>query len=255
MKEIQSMKNQLIKETKKLQQKKYRQQTNSYILEGFHLVQEAFKAGASIQDVFVNQRGQKEWADWLEERYPEYYLVSDEILKTLVDQPTPQGMIAVVSMTEGTTEQFEGAWLLLDQVQDPGNVGTMIRTADAAGFSGVVLGEGTVDLYNPKTLRSMQGSQFHLTVVSRKLEELIPELQSQQIPVYGTALDKDAKNYRTVEAQAKFALVMGNEGQGMNPELLAMTDANLYIPIKGQAESLNVAVAAGILMFKLVKEL
>lgn len=253
MKEIQSMKNPLIKETKKLQQKKYRQQTNSYILEGFHLVQEAFKAGASIQDVFVNQRGQKEWSDWLEEHFPEYYLVSDEILKTLTDQPTPQGMVAVVSMTENAIEQFSGAWLLLDQVQDPGNVGTMIRTADAAGFSGVVLGEGTVDLYNPKTLRSMQGSHFHLAVTSRKLEELIPELQVQQIPVFGTALDKAAKNYRRIEPRSDFALVMGNEGQGMNPKLLAMTDANLYIPIKGQAESLNVAVAAGILMFKLVK--
>lgn len=253
MKEIQSMKNQLIKETKKLQQKKYRQQTNSYILEGFHLVQEAFKAGAAIQEIFVNQRGQKEWSDWLEEHFPEYYLVSDEILKTLTDQPTPQGMVAVVSMTENAIEQFSEAWLLLDQVQDPGNVGTMIRTADAAGFSGVVLGEGTVDLYNPKTLRSMQGSHFHLAVTSRKLEELIPELQAQQIPVFGTALDKAAKNYRMIEPRSDFALVMGNEGQGMNPELLAMTDANLYIPIKGQAESLNVAVAAGILMFKLVK--
>lgn len=255
MKEIQSIKNPFIKEIKKLQQKKYRQQTNSYILEGFHLVQEASNAGAAIQEIFVNQRGQKEWSDWLGEHFPEYYLVSDEILKTLADQPTPQGMVAVVSMEETAIEQFSGAWLLLDQVQDPGNVGTMIRTADAAGFSGVVLGEGTVDLYNPKTLRSMQGSQFHLPVVSRKLQDLIPELQLQQISVFGTALDKAAKNYRTLEERSDFALIMGNEGQGMNPELLAMTDANLYIPIKGQAESLNVAVAAGILMFKLVKEL
>ncbi|MEO1772741.1 TrmH family RNA methyltransferase [Candidatus Enterococcus ferrettii] len=253
MKEIQSNKNPFIKEIKKLQQKKYRQQTNSYILEGFHLVQEAFNAGVEIQEVFVNPRGQKEWAAWLAERFPEYYLVSDEILKMLADQPTPQGMAAVVSMTEDTIEQFTGAWLLLDQVQDPGNVGTMIRTADAAGFSGVVLGEGTVDLYNPKTLRSMQGSHFHLAVVSRKLPELISELQSQKFTVFGTALDKNAKNYQTVDVQADFALVMGNEGQGMRPDLLAMTDANLYIPIKGQAESLNVAVAAGILMFKLIK--
>ncbi|MGG5317102.1 TrmH family RNA methyltransferase [Enterococcus sp. AZ072] len=253
MKEIQSNKNPFIKEIKKLQQKKYRQQTNSYILEGFHLVQEAFNAGAEIQEVFVNPRGQKEWADWLAERFPEYYLVSDEILKMLADQPTPQGMAAVVSMTEDTIEQFTGAWLLLDQVQDPGNVGTMIRTADAAGFSGVVLGEGTVDLYNPKTLRSMQGSHFHLAVVSRKLPELISELQSQKFTIFGTALDKNAKNYQTVDVQVDFALVMGNEGQGMRPDLLAMTDANLYIPIKGQAESLNVAVAAGILMFKLIK--
>ncbi len=254
MKEIQSIKNPLIKETKKLQQKKYRTQTGTYLLEGFHLVQEAVNAGADVQEIFVNQRGQNEWATWLEEHFPDYYLVSDEILKTLADQPAPQGMVAVVAMTETAVENFEGAWLLLDQVQDPGNVGTMIRTADAAGFRGVVLGEGTVDLYNPKTLRSTQGSHFHLTIVGGKLEELIPQLQSQQIPVYGTALDEQAKNYRTVEAREHFALIMGNEGQGMRPEILEMTDANLYIPIKGKAESLNVAVAAGVLMFKMVKE-
>ncbi|MGM0215233.1 TrmH family RNA methyltransferase [Enterococcus sp. AZ109] len=254
MKEIQSIKNPLIKETKKLQQKKYRTQTGTYLLEGFHLVQEAVNAGTDIQEIFVNQRGQREWSDWLEEHFPAYYLVSDEILKTLVDQPAPQGIVAVVRMSDQTIDQYKGAWLLLDQVQDPGNVGTMIRTADAAGFSGVVLGEGTVDLYNPKTLRSTQGSHFHLTVVSGKLEELIPQLQTQGIPVYGTALDEQAKNYRKVEAEDSFALIMGNEGQGIRPELLAMTDHNLYIPIKGKAESLNVAVAAGVLMFKMVKE-
>ncbi|EOH81074.1 MULTISPECIES: TrmH family RNA methyltransferase [Enterococcus] len=253
MKEIQSTKNTVIKETKKLQQKKYRQQTQTYLLEGFHLIQEAKAANVLLKEVFINQRGLNEWTEWIEENLEEYYLVSDEVLKTLASQPTPQGIIAVAEMPKEDTADFTGAWLLLDNVQDPGNVGTMIRTADAAGFSGVILGQGSADLYNPKTLRSTQGSLYHLSVNAGDLAEIIPQFQQTDSPVLGTALDKTAKDYLSVEKMSDFALVMGNEGQGISPELLAMTDQNLYIPIKGQAESLNVAIAAGVLMFHLLK--
>ena len=253
MKEIQSSKNTLIKETKKLQQKKYRQQTQSYLLEGFHLIQEAKAAKVAFKEVFISQRGLNEWSEWIEENLTDYYVVSDEVLKTLASQPTPQGIIAVAEMPKDEENDFSGAWLLLDNVQDPGNVGTMIRTADAAGFTGVVLGQGSADLYNPKTLRSTQGSLYHLTVKSGELTEIIPQFQKVGHPVLGTALDKEANNYLAAEKMSDFALVMGNEGQGVSPEVLAMTDQNLYITIKGQAESLNVAIAAGILMFQLLK--
>lgn len=253
LKEIQSSKNTLIKETKKLQQKKYRQQTRTYLLEGFHLIQEAQAASVVLKEVFISQRGLNEWSEWIEENLTDYYLVSDEVLKTLASQPTPQGMIAVAEMPVEESDDFSGAWLLLDKVQDPGNVGTMIRTADAAGFSGVILGSGSADLYNPKTLRSTQGSLYHLSVRNGALPEIIPQFQQADHPVLGTALDKDAKDYLAVDKMTDFALVMGNEGQGMSPELLAMTDQNLYITIKGQAESLNVAIAAGVLMFHLLK--
>ncbi|MBM7712562.1 TrmH family RNA methyltransferase [Enterococcus xiangfangensis] len=253
MKEIQSSKNTLIKETKKLQQKKYRQQTQSYLLEGFHLIQEAQAAGVVLKEVFISQRGLNEWSAWIEENLAEYYLVSDEVLKSLASQPAPQGMIAVAEMPQKETLNFSGAWLLLDNVQDPGNVGTMIRTADAAGFSGVILGQGSADLYNPKTLRSTQGSLYHLKISNQDLAEIIPQFQHAGSPVFGTALDQEAKEYLTAAKMENFALVMGNEGQGMSPELLALTDQNLYITIKGQAESLNVAIAAGVLMFHLLK--
>ena len=162
-------------------------------------------------------------------------------------------MIAVAEMPQEEDDEFSGAWLLLDNVQDPGNVGTMIRTADAVGFSGVLLGQGSADLYNPKTLRSTQGSLYHLSVRSGDLSAIIPQFQEKGYPVVGTALDKQAKDYLSVEKMSDFALVMGNEGQGMSPELLAMTDQNVYITIKGKAESLNVGIAAGVLMFHLLK--
>ncbi|GCF93507.1 23S rRNA methyltransferase [Enterococcus florum] len=252
MKEIQSVKNPLIKETKKLNQKKYREQKGAYLLEGFHLIEEAVESGQHLMEVFVSERGMKQWSEWLQEQFADYYVVSEEVLKSLASQPTPQGIVAVVAQPEEKMPAFKGGWLLLDNVQDPGNVGTMIRTADAAGFSCVVLGEGTADLYNPKTLRSTQGSHYHLPVLRADLKDLVPKLQ-EKMPVYGTALDRQALDYRQVQAQTDVGVIMGNEGQGLNKELQELSSKNLYIPIKGQAESLNVAIAAGILLFRLLK--
>lgn len=253
MKEIGSLKNPLIKEIKKLQQKKYRDKTGSYLLEGFHLVQEAHKAGITFSAVFVSQRGLQEWDKWFAAELPEMTLVSDDILKSLASQPTPQGIIAVAKTTEETTIDYHGAWLLLDNVQDPGNVGTLIRTADAAGFSGVVLGDGSADLYNPKTLRSTQGSLYHLSVVSQNLMTVMADFKETGV-IIGTALDKQAKDYRTVAPPENFALVLGNEGQGVSKEVLAQVGVTTYIEMKGQAESLNVAIAGGILMFHLINQ-
>lgn len=253
MKEIGSLKNPLIKEIKKLQQKKYRDKTGSYLLEGFHLVQEAHKAGITFSAVFVSQRGLQEWDKWFAAELPEMTLVSDDILKSLASQPTPQGIIAVAKTTEETTIDYRGAWLLLDNVQDPGNVGTLIRTADAAGFSGVVLGDGSADLYNPKTLRSTQGSLYHLSIVSQNLMTVMADFKETSL-IIGTALDKQAKDYRAVAPPENFALVLGNEGQGVSEEVLAQVDVTTYIEMKGQAESLNVAIAGGILMFHLINQ-
>ena len=136
-----------------------------------------------------------------------------------------------------------------DHVQEPGNVGTLIRTADAAGFSGVILGEGSADIYSTKVLRSMQGSHFHLPVVSANLFEVIDQLKKEKVPVYGTELNPAAITYTSIPESASVALILGNEGQGVQKELLTQTDQNVYIPLYGAAESLNVGVAGGILMY------
>jgi TrmH family RNA methyltransferase len=140
---------------------------------------------------------------------------------------------------------------MIDAVQDPGNVGTMIRTADAAGIDAVILGKGTADAYNPKTVRSAQGSHFHIPILKGDLSDWLRAFKSQKIPVYGTSL-KDSVTYNHVEPQSRFALIMGNEGSGLSQELLVKTDMNLKIPLLGQAESLNVAVATGILLYTLI---
>lgn len=176
-------------------------------------------------------------------------LVTDQIMKELSETETPQGIAAVcVLPKEPEVERLEGQYLLIDRVQDPGNVGTMIRTADAAGLTGVILGEGSVDVFNSKVIRASQGSLFHLPVIKGNLEEWVGKLKNAMIPVFGTAL-KEASSYSALEPQAQFALIVGNEGEGVSQTLLEMADQNVYIPIHGQAESLNVAVATGILLY------
>lgn len=253
MKEILSTKNAMIKEFKKLHKKKYREENQQYIIEGFHLIEEAAKADAQIDWILFNQRGKTEWSVWIDQQSDDLLIyVSDEVLDSLSELPTPQGILAVVKMPDEEKKiNFSGGWLLLDNVQDPGNVGTMIRTADAAGLAGVILGDGSSDIYNTKVLRAMQGSNYHFPVIRKSLVDVINEFKDAKVPVYGTELNPEAVSYKKIIQSENYALIMGNEGQGVSTELLKRTNKNIYIPIKGAAESLNVAIAAGILMYHL----
>ena len=198
--EITSVQNNMIKETKKLLKNKYRQLTGLYMIEGEHLVVEAVQEGQTLEKLFVTEAfiHDKELNDMFAQA-KESYLVSEAVLKSMSSLPTPQGIMAVLQQNESTLDfPLDGPLLLLDNVQDPGNVGTMIRTADAAGYAGVVLGIGCADLYSNKVQRSLQGSHFHLPIIQDNLETLIPMLQDKQVEVYATALDKQAKPYRDV---------------------------------------------------------
>lgn len=250
MEKILSKKNERVKKWKKLHTKKGREQAQSYLVEGFHLISEALEHQIEIKEFLVSEQvKEEEYVHYPEEKV---VIISKEIADQLSETETSQGVFAVMAKeTSSIPERVDKPFLFLDNVQDPGNVGTMIRTADAAGFGGVVLGKGTVDLYNGKVLRSTQGSHFHLPVYEGDLREWMTDFQIKGIPVYGTELNEAAVSYRNLKAPEVFGLVMGNEGSGMDKELLKQTTKNLYIPIIGQAESLNVAVAAGILMFSL----
>ncbi|MCM3704511.1 MULTISPECIES: TrmH family RNA methyltransferase [Cytobacillus] len=249
MKHIQSAKNPKVKEWKKLLARKERDKTGTFLVEGFHLVEEALKAN-QIEEIMIDENKNMPPA-WDYGDIP-VTMVTDEIIGLLADTETPQGIFAVCSQ-EPSAEEVKGKqFLLVDAVQDPGNLGTMIRTADAAGIDAVIVGEGSVDAYNPKVLRSAQGSHFHVPVLRGKLSDWIFKLKESNVPVYGTALE-NAREYTKYESSDSFALLVGNEGNGVNKELLANTAANLYIPIFGKSESLNVAVAAGILLYHLRK--
>ena len=146
---------------------------------------------------------------------------------------------------------LSGKYLLLEDVQDPGNVGTMIRTADAAGYDGVFLSDKSADIYNQKTLRSMQGSHFHLPIYRGPILDMVEACKKQGVPVLATTLSDVSVDYKAVKTDGNFALVMGNEGQGISQDMAESADQLVHISMPGQAESLNVAVAAGILMFSL----
>ncbi|MED1459834.1 RNA methyltransferase [Bacillus safensis] len=245
MKYIESVKNTNIKQWKRLHTKKERTKTGLFLVEGIHLVEEALKSGI-VKELMVTS------PDMLPSHIQpdiELYELSEEAFSAMTETETPQHIAAVCTVPVFEEKKVERL-LLLDAVQDPGNLGTLIRTADAAGLDAVILGEGTVDAFNGKTLRSAQGSHFHLPILKQTLQQAITELKERGIPVYGSAL-KDAKEYKSVTAEGPFALIVGNEGAGIDPEILQMTDQNLYVPMYGQAESLNVAVAAAVLVYHL----
>ncbi|ASI36032.1 MAG: RNA methyltransferase [Exiguobacterium oxidotolerans] len=245
MKHISSTKNEIVKQWKKLLTKKGRLQTKRFLIEGEHLVEEAVRAGI-IKELIVREDVQVP-GSW-KKNAADLITIDESVAKVLSETETTQGIFAVCEMKEQTERLERGRYLLLDRLQDPGNVGTMIRTADAAGFDGVIIGHGTVDVYNSKVLRATQGSIFHLPVIMMSLDEAIQDLHELGVFVLGTAL-RNANPYTEVENLGAIGLIIGNEAQGVAPELLDQCDGRAYIPIRGKAESLNAAVAAGILLY------
>lgn len=245
---ITSTQNNKVKQWQKLKKRKNRMKTNTFIVEGFHLVEEAFISDWKVLEVIVTE--DTDLPDRLLEM--EVTTVSAHVYNALTETQTPQGIAAVVEMQQPVREQHNKL-LLVDAVQDPGNLGTLIRTADAAGFDGVVLGKGTVDLFNDKVIRATQGSLFHLPIYEADLSEEIKLVQEEGFEVFASSLD-NAEDYSSVIIPAKVALLVGNEGAGVDTKLISQADKCVIIPIYGKAESLNVSVASGILMYHFVQK-
>lgn len=223
--------------------KKYRK--SAYLIEGWHLFEEAVQAGVTIEKIFALESYRDQLA-----AFSQTIWVSEEILLDLADSQTPQGIVAIVQKEEvDLPDLHQGKFLFLEDVQDPGNVGTMIRTADAAGFTGVIVSDKSADIYSLKTLRSMQGSHFHLPIYRMPLATFVEEAKKSNLPILATTLSRESKDYRELSSLENFVLVMGNEGQGISSVMAESADQLVHIGMKGRAESLNVAVAAGILMF------
>jgi len=246
---IESTQNPKVKGWKKLATKKARDKEGLFLIEGVHLVEEALKSDVEVKELIIEPSFEipSKW----QVKANDFTYVNERVMKEISETETPQGIIAVCRQIKLQDVSWQaGKFLLVDSVQDPGNLGTMIRTADSAGMTAVILGEGTVDVYNSKVIRATQGSLFHLPIMKGNLTGWIQAFQNSQIPVFGTAV-KEASSYTAIEPQENFALIVGNEGEGVKDIFLEKTDQNLYIPIYGKAESLNVAVATGILLYYL----
>lgn len=243
---ITSTKNETVKQWNKLKIKKHREEQQQFLVEGMHLVQEVLNSDWEVEMIIL-QEGVSTPDQFPTEKIT---YVTENVMQHLTDTKSPQGIVAIVRMKESDLKNGKKL-LLLDAVQDPGNVGTMIRTADAAGFDGVILGEGTVDLYNDKVIRASQGSIFHLPILRTNLFEYTAELKQANIAIWGSTLEQ-ASPIHELSVPEKVAIIVGNEGAGVNQQLLEEADQRVHIPIFGQAESLNVSVATGIMLYQIV---
>lgn len=247
MKEITSVKNKTVCEVKKLKQKKYRSQTGTFLAEGYRNVCDSLKK--AVPEMLFFEEGFEFSVPVCENTY----LVTKEVMKELSDTDTPQGIAAVFQIPE-ETEITSSKILLLNGVSDPGNMGTILRTALAAGFYDIVLDEKCADVYSPKVIRSAMSAVFSLNLIRRRgLEEMIATLKENGYLVYAAALTENAVSLYETDFSEKTALLFGSEANGITPELLAMSSETYIIPMKQEIESLNVAVAAGISMYELIR--
>ena len=243
---ITSLENERIKNYIKLKSKKYRDLTNSFIVEGEHLVLEAYRAGL-LEEIILEQSSVFP-IDLPNERK---VYVPQVILDKISDVENPPYVMGLCRKKE-ESDNLGSRILMLDGVQDPGNLGTILRSSKAFNVDTVVLSLDTVDLYNPKVIRATQGMFFHMNVVRRDLVDEINKLKSEEIPIYVTRVEygEDIR-YLKAKDKRKFALVMGNEGKGVREEIKDLADKYIYIEMNDMVESLNVGVATSILLYEL----
>lgn len=236
---IDSINNDKVKYWAKLYDKKFRDQENKFIIEGDHLVNEALKNNSLIEVITT------------EGSYPvNTYIVSEKILAKISNQKSTPKIIGVCNKL--AEEKITGNVLVLDNIQDPGNLGTIIRSATAFNFRNIILTNNCVDLYNDKVIRSCEGMIFNINIVRQSLQQTIDFLTNNDYQIIGTDVNKgclisdlDNKNCN--------AIIIGNEGKGMSSNLYDICDKYINIPINNNCESLNAAVAASIIMYEMDK--
>ncbi|MGE5700929.1 MAG: TrmH family RNA methyltransferase [Clostridia bacterium] len=258
---ITSVHNPQIKRLHQLLTRKGREEAGSFLVEGVHLVEEALRSGAKVQTVLYDMdRGIDGACEAALRSYDgavKRIAVSEQVLAKLSETKSPQGIIAQVSQ-QGANWQ---AWvqsrtdkpfflLILDELQDPGNLGTILRTAEAAGIDGVVIGENSVDLYNGKVLRSTMGALFRLSVFRQPLVQVCQQVKELGARLLVTSVHEGSVSYDEPIYDGSIAIVIGNEGRGVSPEISKLASTHVHIPLYGQAESLNAAVASGIMLYE-----
>ncbi len=257
MREITSKDNKIFRHALSLKTKKYRDRNGEYLIEGPNLLKEAIKEKIEVEAVFVRPEMTGEEADIIEEG-PELdrktFVLSNKLFDELKDTETSQGIVTVVRKRQRMPEEAAGGnYVVLDRLQDPGNIGTILRTADAAGFEMAVFMKGTADPYGSKVVRSACGSLFRLPIVfAEDADELAELVHSRGKRLIATAMDAE-KAYYDCDLERDAAIIIGNEGNGISPELISRADEKISIPMAGNTESLNAAVAGGILMYERIR--
>ena len=263
MRTVVSPDNEYVKLASALRQKKRRDETGLFVVEGLRFVREAFAAAWNVDFAVVAEESYQEdlriqlLAEDLIQRGCSVLIVSESLYRKISDTQNPQGILAVVRQRQNfspdSISKGSSLWVILDSLQDPGNVGTIIRTADAAGTTGVILTPECADLYGGKTTRATMGSLFHLPVLRMPTAECLSFCDRHQLALYVAGAEA-AKVYAEIDLSAPCAIVFGNEGAGVGAEFRQQAFANIKIPILGQAESLNVASAAAVILFEAARQ-
>ncbi len=254
---IESKDNNLFKFVKKLKERRFRDKENLFILEGLRLIEEAIRANMDIEYIIISKDYEDKFNDLLLENNissNKIITLSNNLFMQLASTENPQGIIAVIKKNDKKKDLSGDFFLICDKVQDPGNLGTIIRTAHAAGVDGIILTKGTVDIYNDKTIRSTMGSIFYVPIFyDDKDFTIIRNLKKDGFGLVATSL-KESRNFFEEDLKGKIILAVGNEGNGISNELFELADKKVKIPMPGGAESLNVSIATSIILFEKVRQ-
>ena len=240
---ISSVDNSKIKEIRKLKQNKYSKEKKLFLVETQHLVKEAYNAGILKEVIKLDSNSNNYEVNEI--------IVTDNVMKTLTSMPSIPSVIGICSYIEDN-KNLGDKIVILDNVQDPGNIGTIIRTAVAFNYDTIVLSSNSVNKYNEKVIRASQGMLFKINIIEKDLIEFIPKLKEQGYDVFGTNV-VNGINIKEVNKSNKHAFILGNEGNGVSTEVENLVDKNIYIDINENCESLNVGIAGAIIMYEMGK--
>lgn len=250
---ITSTSNETIKYFISLNDKKTRMNAKRFIVEGYHLVNEASKTNLLEAIISTDEKELKKINN------VKRYLVNDAIINKIATTKNPQNILGIVKMLDHNITNLlpiikgnKTKLIMLDDANDPGNLGTIIRTAAGLGYDGIIMSPNTVDLYNEKVIRSTQGVMFKIPIIKANLQEVIKLLKKEKVFCIGTALI-NAKDVKHITKKDKFAICLGNEAKGISKEVLDNMDENVKIAMKNDVESLNVSIAAGIIMYEMME--
>lgn len=259
MKQITSSDNRICRIIRQLDSRKHREKLGLYLIEGENLTEEAFKNNADIEFIAVNEDRLSYYENLFGGRLSECCVMPAGLFNRLAQTESSQGIMAAVRIPQLTQQQFMehiagGNVIVLDRLQDPGNIGTILRTCDAAGYRGAVMIKGTADIYSPKVVRSAAGSVFRIPAYyTAGARDGVKLLKDAGLQIIGTGFDTEDMYY-DVDMRRNTAVVIGNEGNGISEEMAALCDRTVKIPMRGNIESLNAAVAAGILIYESIRQ-
>ena len=259
MQTITSKDNELIKHIRKLKDKKYRDESNEYVVEGVKLVEEAVKENAKIKQIIVCEDTTRTYEIpthiMLEIAKYECIYVSDKIFNIITQVTNPQGIMAIIEKNAQDTQidYTQDIIVALDDVQDPGNLGTILRTVDSIGLNQIIVSKGTADAFNSKVVRSTMGAIFRIKIIEvEELAQAIKEMRKHHFKLMVTSLQTKNSIY-DIDFNKKI-IVIGNEANGVSKEIQDMADEKAKIPMLGRTESLNASVAAGVVMYEYVRQ-